>query len=92
MTDFLVSIAGWLGEFLLNFFDFVFFLAFLLCLFICLGHAFGYSILSGKAQRSLGLVFSLRTRLHHPISYRRFLLHDGHQTRIFIEPDLFDDP
>ena len=57
MTDFLVSIAGWLGEFLLNFFDFVFFLAFLLCLFICLGHAFGYSILSGKAQRSLGLVF-----------------------------------
>jgi hypothetical protein len=57
MTDFLVSISGWLGEFLLNFFDFVFFLAFLLCLFICLGHAFGYSILSGKAQRSLGLVF-----------------------------------
>lgn len=57
MTDFLVSIAGWLGEFLLNFFDFLFFLAFLLGLFISLGHAFGYSILSGKAQRSLGLVF-----------------------------------
>lgn len=53
MTDLLVSIAGWLGQFLLNFFDFVFFLAFLLCLFICLGHAFGYSVLSGKAQRSL---------------------------------------
>lgn len=47
MTDLLVSIAGWLGKFLLNFFDFVFFL----------GHAFGYSVLSGKAQRSFGLVF-----------------------------------
>lgn len=57
MTDLFISIAGWLGESLLNFFDFLFFLAFLLFLFICLGHAFGYSILSGKAQRSLGLVF-----------------------------------
>ena len=92
MTDFLVSIAGWLGEFLLNIFDFVFFLAFLLCLFICLGHAFGYSILSGKAQRSLGLVFLcvLASIILFPTV--DFLLHDGHQTRIFIEPDLFDDP
>lgn len=46
----------------------------------------------GEGAEKFRTGFSLRTRLHHPISYRRFLLHDGHQTRIFIEPDLFDDP
>lgn len=57
MMDLFVAIAGWLGEFLLNFFDFIFFLIFLLVLFACLGGGFGFSILSGKVQKSWGSVF-----------------------------------
>lgn len=57
MIDFLLSAAGWLGEALLSIFDFLFFVAFLLALFYCLGCGFGLSIYSKKPAKSYSLFF-----------------------------------